>query len=179
MTTTSTPHARRPEAALALALTLTLATTLNLTLAATAAHADVAPPARPTLVAGVEIHAGPSEAVQAWRRAVEAGDGEAIARMNGPRTVAYGVDSAFTHGGKAIAAGHDAMFAKYVAKVDIRDAAWVRQGSLLHSWGLFTLTLTPRGGGEPVRIDGRFSDLAAWTDGGWQYLMDHASVPTP
>ena len=166
-----TPNPRRHGLTLALAAALTL-------LAAPALARTPQP--ETTAVAGVTVHAGPSEAVLAWQRAVEAGDGEAIARMNGPATVAYGVDSAVTRGGAVIAAGYDAMFARYVAKVEIRDAAWVRQGPLLNSWGRFTLTLTPRAGGDPVRIDGRFSDLAVRTDGRWQYLMDHASAaPTP
>lgn len=55
----------------------------------------------------------------------------------------------------------------------------VRHGQFLNSWGQFTLKLTPRSGdGEPVTMDGRFSDLAVLVDGRRQYLMDHASIPT-
>ncbi|CDG82089.1 YybH family protein [Janthinobacterium agaricidamnosum] len=130
-----------------------------------------------TTIAGVTVQSGPSEAVQAWRQALEAGDSAAIARMHGPDTVVYGTNDTVTRGGKAIMAGYGAMFERYRPTVEIRDAAWVRQGALLNSWGQFTLTLTPRAGGEAVRIDGRFSDLAVWADGRWQYVMDHASVP--
>jgi uncharacterized protein (TIGR02246 family) len=155
--------------------TLALALAAALALPGLSASAQTAPPSPPAAVAGVSVQSGPSEAVQAWRRAVEAGDGAAIARMNGPDTVAYAVDGAVVRGGEAIAAGYAGMFAKNVATVEIRDAAWVRQGPLLNSWGQFTLTLTPRDGGKPMHVDGRFSDLAVWTDGHWQYLMDHAS----
>lgn len=164
------PTHRRHGLQLALALAATLA------LPAMPAAAQTPPPSPPLpAAAGVSVQSGPSEAVQAWRRAVEAGDGAAIARMNGPDTIAYGVDGSVVRGGDAIAAGYVGMFAKNVATVEIRDAAWVRQGPLLNSWGLFTLTLTPRDGGKPMHVDGRFSDLAVWTDGHWQYLMDHAS----
>ncbi|MGY2285134.1 YybH family protein [Pseudomonas gingeri] len=128
--------------------------------------------------ADVTVHSGPSEAVQAWRSALQAGDTRAIARMHGANTVVYGLDAPATRGDKAIMAGYDAMFSRYTAKVDIRDAGWIRQGPLLNSWGQFTLTLTPREGGEPVQVDGRFSDVAVWTRDHWQYVMDHASVPS-
>lgn len=169
----NTPAHRRRGLQLALALAAMSA------LPAMPASAQTARPSPPLPaavgVADGSVQSGPSEAVQAWRRAVEAGDGAAIARMNGPDTVAYGVDGSIVQGGEAIAAGYAGMFAKNVATVEIRDAAWVRQGPLLNSWGLFTLTLTPRDGGKPMHVDGRFSDLAVWTDGHWQYLMDHVS----
>ncbi|MGY2288236.1 YybH family protein [Pseudomonas sp. SDO528_S397] len=128
--------------------------------------------------AGVTVHSGPSDALQAWRTALQAGDAQAISRMHGPATVVYGIDTAATRGAQAIMAGYDTLFARYTAQVDIRDAGWVRQGPLLSSWGQFVLTLTPRDGGSPVQIDGRFSDLAVWADDHWQYVMDHASVPS-
>ncbi|KAA6172979.1 nuclear transport factor 2 family protein [Pseudomonas marginalis] len=126
---------------------------------------------------GVIVHTGPSEVVQAWSNALQAGDTKALARMHGPKTVVYGLDAPATRGDKAIMAGYDEMFSRYTAKVEIRNAEWVRQGPLLNSWGQFVLTLTPRAGGESVRVDGRFSDVAVWTHDHWQYVMDHASVP--
>ncbi|MFJ9990463.1 YybH family protein [Pseudomonas putida] len=125
----------------------------------------------------VTVHQGASAAVEAWRGAMHRGDLAAIARMHGPETLLYGVDEAATRGDKAIMAGYDTLFSRYTAKVDIRDAGWVRQGPLLSSWGQFTLTLTPRTAGEPVVVNGRFSDVAVWTNDHWQYVMDHASVP--
>lgn len=158
--TTRYPSARRGLLAIATAMLIA---------APVLAHA--------TQVAGLTVHSGPSAAVQAWKTALEAGDTAALARMHGPQTVLYGADSAVTRGVGDIMTGYHAMYAAYRPSVEIGDAGWVRQGPLLNSWGQFVLTLTPIAGGEPVRLDGRFSDVAVWTGDHWQYLMDHASVP--
>ncbi|ODP35720.1 hypothetical protein A9762_01640 [Pandoraea sp. ISTKB] len=131
-----------------------------------------------TTAAGLVVHSGPSAAVQAWKSALEAGDTKAIAQMHSPSTVLYSADSSVTRGVDEIMRGYRALYEKYRPTVEIRDAGWVRQGELLNSWGQFVMTLTPLAGGEPIRVDGRFSDVAIWTNGHWQYVMDHASVPT-
>lgn len=125
----------------------------------------------------VKVQAGPSEAVRAWARAVESGDAAALKRMHGPATLLYGTDSMSTLGGADIVAGYEGMFQKFRVAVAVRDTHFVRSGSLLASWGLFTLTLTPRAGGEPIVVNGRFSDLAEQVDGSWRYIVDHASLP--
>ena len=129
-------------------------------------------------VGNVQINHGLSETTKAWLHAVESGDAEAISRLNAESVVVYGVDSDVTWGKKAVVADYAKMFDKYSARVDIYDAGWVRQGPLLNSWGQFTLILEPKtqAAGQTVKIDGRFSDAAVWSDGRWQYVMDHASV---
>lgn len=123
------------------------------------------------------IQAGPSEPVRNWVRAVEAGDADAIGRMNGPDTTAYVPDAMAVRGTKDITAGYQQMFAKFTAKVSIRDAYFIETGDIVHSWGLYSLTLTPKEGGSPARLEGRFSDIAARIDGNWRYVLDHASMP--
>ncbi|MDB5577161.1 MAG: hypothetical protein JWR80_2337 [Bradyrhizobium sp.] len=131
-----------------------------------------------TDIAGVTIHNGPSEATQAWAKAMESGDLAAMARMHGPHTVSYDPDSEVTRGDTAINAGYAKLFETYRARVEFRNAQWVRSGAVLSSWGEFTLTLTPHAGGEPRRRSGQFTDVAVWTGKDWQYVVDHASVPT-
>jgi hypothetical protein len=129
-------------------------------------------------IGGVTVNSGASEVGKAWGKALEAGDSEAMARMHGPNTVLYGTDTTVTRGDKAIMAGYDALFSRYTAKVEVHDASWVRQGPLINSWGQYILTLTPRDGGAPTKVEGRFSDTAVWVDDHWQYLWDHVSVPS-
>lgn len=126
----------------------------------------------------VKVSTGPSEAVQAWTRAVESGDLRALERMHGAATLLYGTDAMATRGARDIVAGYAGLFEKFRIAVNVDDAHFVRAGPLLASWGLFTLTLTPRAGGEPVVVRGRFSDLAQRIDGRWQYIVDHASLPS-
>lgn len=154
---------------------LALASTLVAAVALLCAPARAQTPAE-NVVTGVTIHNGPSEATEAWAKAMEAGDLAAMARMHGPHTVSYDPDSEVTRGDAAINAGYAKLFAAYKAKVEFRNAQWVRSGAVLSSWGEFTLTLTPRAGGEPIRRSGRFTDVAVWTGKDWQYVVDHASV---
>jgi ketosteroid isomerase-like protein len=128
--------------------------------------------------AGVKVIQGISAPVQAWSRAVEAGDGDAIARMNPESTTVYPPDAMIARGTKNIAAGYLGMFAKFNTKVQIKDAYYVQQGKLVASWGLYTLTLVPKEGGQPIVVNGRFSDLAVPVGNGWQYIVDHASLPS-
>lgn len=126
---------------------------------------------------GVVIHAGESEPVKNWVRAVEAGDIESIAGMNGPKTVAYVPNAMVVIGTDAIVPGYADMFEKYRAKVKIKDAQYIDSAGLVHSWGLYSLTLTPKAGGDAITMEGRFSDIATMVNGRWQYILDHASLP--
>ncbi|MBN5232510.1 nuclear transport factor 2 family protein [Serratia marcescens] len=150
---------------------------LPLILAASAALLGAPVFAKDT-VGGVMVNSGISEVGKAWKKALEAGDSKAMARMHIPSTVLYGADSTVTLGAEAIMTGYNALFSRYTAKVDIHEASWVRQGPLISSWGQYTLTLTPRDGGTTTKVEGRFSDTAVWNDDHWQYLVDHVSVPT-
>lgn len=127
---------------------------------------------------GVKVIQGISAPVQTWSRAVEAGDGDALSRMNPESTTVYPPDAMIARGTKNIVAGYLGMFAKFNAKVQIKDAHYMQQGKLVASWGLYTLTLVPKEGGQPIVINGRFSDLAVQAGDGWQYIVDHASLPS-
>lgn len=124
-----------------------------------------------------KIQSGVSVPVRSWVRAVENGDEQAIARMNSDNALAYVPDAMVLKGRAAIAAAYRGMFGKFSAKVSIDDAYYIEGDNVIHSWGLYTLTLTPKTGGNTVVMSGRFSDIAVRADDGWQYVMDHASLP--
>ena len=69
------------------------------------------------------------------------------------------------------------MLGTYRAAVHIDEGYYLQTGQVLTSWGLFTLTLTPKAGGAPVVLKGRYTDVATKQAGGWQYIVDHASLP--
>lgn len=125
----------------------------------------------------VLVRKGLSAPVEAWTRAVEAGDSAAIARMNPNTTTVYGPSEMVTRGTEAIVSGYRGMFDKFNVAVQITDASYIQTGSVVHSWGLYTLTLSPKAGGEVAVVKGRFSDIATRNGNQWQYIMDHASVP--
>jgi ketosteroid isomerase-like protein len=122
---------------------------------------------------------GLSGPVIAWVTAVESGDLAAIAAMNGPDTIAYPPDVAVLMGQPEISAAYAGLFAAYTAEVEVTDAQYLEAGGFVQSWGLYTLVLTPKGGGDAITLNGRFTDVAEAVDGGWRYVVDHASlVPT-
>lgn len=127
---------------------------------------------------GVVIQLGESEPVKNWVRAVEAGDIESIAAMNSPKTIAYVPNAMVVIGSDAITPGYAGMFEKYHAKVKIKDAQYIDSAGLVHSWGLYALTLSPKAGGDSITMEGRFSDIATQVNGRWQYILDHASLPS-
>jgi ketosteroid isomerase-like protein len=104
---------------------------------------------------------GLSGPVLAWVTAVESGDSAAIAAMNGPDTIAYPPDAAVLMGQAEISAAYDGLFAAYTAEVEVSDAQYIEAGGFVQSWGLYTLTLTPKDGGEAITLNGRFTDV--WT----------------
>ena len=132
----------------------------------------------PTLAAepGPAVHDGPSAPVAAWKAAMEAGDIAALARMHDAATIAYPPGRIEVRGGDAIMKDYAETFATDIVRVTIDDAHWVAQGPLVVSWGLTTLTFSPKAGGKAVVVHSRFTDAATQVDGGWRYLVDHASV---
>jgi uncharacterized protein (TIGR02246 family) len=47
------------------------------------------------------------------------------------------------------------------------------------AWGLWTMSATPAGGGDPVTWNGRYLDVSVKTEDGWRYIVDHASMMAP
>ncbi len=125
-----------------------------------------------------QVVAGVSEPVKAWTKAVESGNTAALKRMYTDKTDVYSTDATVTHGMENIVAGYARMFEKFTSQVQIKDASYIKQGNTVVSWGLYSLTLTPRAGGASFVVNGRFTDVAVKTNGQWVYLMDHASLPT-
>ena len=127
------------------------------------------------------IQDGPSKAVETWANAVRKGDSAALARMHTAATVAYPSDAMIRRGSQEIMPGYVGMFEKFDVEVKIADSHFIESEGLLHSWGLYTLTLkskSPVAGSEPIVIEGRFSDIAKKSGDQWQYIFDHASKPS-
>lgn len=126
------------------------------------------------------VRSGLSGPVRAWTRAVEAGDLAAIIQMHDEDTIAFPTDAMVKKGARAIIAGYESMFAAYTVSVQITDPHYIETRDVVHTWGLYTLTLKPRNGGPDQVVRGRFSDIARRVNGGWRYIMDHASLsPSP
>ncbi len=124
-----------------------------------------------------EVHDGDSGPARAWAAAMEAGDLAALARLHGPATVTFPPGQTQVVGAEAIMAGYRELFASFTVRIHTDDTHWIESGPLVVSWGLTTLTLHPKAGGADVVNHTRFTDAALRVDGGWRYVVDHASVP--
>ena len=114
---------------------------------------------------------------EAWTKAVEAGDTEAVVKLYAPDAVLYPPGEMEAKGHDAIRAVWGGMLSANTVKVRLYESAYRTSGSLSVGWGRFALILTPKAGGAPVTLEGRFSDIAAKKGGKWMYIVDHASAP--
>ena len=125
------------------------------------------------------VHDGESAPAAMWRRAMEAGDLATLTKMHDAATISFPPGAMQVKGAAAIMAGYADLFSHYTVIVAVADAHWIEQPPLVVSWGLTTLTLHPKAGGADVVSRTRFTDAAVSVDGGWRYIVDHASKPNP
>lgn len=116
----------------------------------------------------------------AWVTAMKANDVEAVMRTYATDAVAWLPDEREARGSVAIRASYVGLLAAYTvndAAVSTDEYRTVGDSSV--GWGTYTLTLTPKAGGAPVVMTGRFSAVAERRDGRWVYVVDHASAEPP
>lgn len=116
----------------------------------------------------------------AWTTAMKANDVEAVMRTYATDAVAWLPDEREARGSVAIRAAYVGLLAAYtVNDVAISTDEYRTVGDSSVGWGTYTLTLTPKAGGAPVVMKGRFSAVAERRDGRWVYVVDHASAEPP
>jgi uncharacterized protein (TIGR02246 family) len=132
------------------------------------------------LTAAVAAPEGAEFVDQAWVKAVTAGD------LNELMSV-YAKDAVMWLPGAPEAKGHDAIRKAYVdflaahtvTRVSFANTHYQTSGDLSVGWGDVTLFLTPKSGGNPTTMSGRFTVIARRENGKWVYVVDHASSPAP
>jgi len=131
--------------------------------------------AAPTFAA----QSGLNPAGAAFVKAVNAADVEGIVALYRDDATSYPPDAMMDKGKDAIRKSWTNLFAQYTAKLELKDGYYEDHGNVSIAWGSFTMTLTPKAGGEPMTIDGRYTDASIKEKGKWLYIVDHASVPMP
>jgi uncharacterized protein (TIGR02246 family) len=122
---------------------------------------------------------GLNAAGTAFQKAVNAGDVDGIVALYRDDAVSYPPDSMVAKGKNAIRKTWTDLFAQYTAKLELINGSYEDHGDVSTAWGQFSMTLTPKAGGEPMKIEGRYSDTSIKEKGKWVYIVDHASVPLP
>jgi uncharacterized protein (TIGR02246 family) len=122
---------------------------------------------------------GMNPAGEAFVKAVNAQDADGIAVLYDADSVLFPPDTMVLKGHDAIRQSWVELFKTYTTHIEVSNGSFEIKGDLSYSWGNFTMTLTPKAGGEPMKIEGRYSDVSKMVNGKWYYIVDHASVPLP
>lgn len=114
---------------------------------------------------------------EAFCAGVIAEDAHALASLYTEDADSYGPGGDVTKGRDAIAAGWGPFFDGFDdLTCELEFAGEETSGKTATSWGLWTMTGTPVGGGDPVTMKGRFMDFMVKGKEGWRYRADHASM---
>ncbi len=118
---------------------------------------------------------------QAWKKAILAGDLDAIVATYADDAVLWLPNMPEARGTKAIRETYAALLKDHsVSDVVMTNTMYETWQNLSIGWGNFTMTLKPRAGGDPVVMKGRFTDVGKQIKGKWQYVADQASAdPAP
>ena len=126
------------------------------------------------------LHAqdGAKSVDDAWVKAAQAGDVEALVALYAPDAVLYPPDAMEARGTAAIRAMYTGMLSSNTISNASIDAAYQTVGDLSVGFGTATLTMTPKAaGGAPQTMTVRVTAVTKKINGKWLYVVDHASVP--
>ena len=134
-----------------------------------------------SLATAAAAPAGAQAVDEAWRKAITANDLNAIIGLYAEDAVMWLPDAPEAKGREAIRKSYAGLLAaNTVTGATFANTHYQTSGNLSVGWGNFTLTLSPKAGGNPVTLSGRFSVIAREEGGTWVYVVDHASAhPTP
>lgn len=118
---------------------------------------------------------------EAWRKAITGNDLNAVVSVYADDAVMWLPDAPEAKGREAIRKSYAGLLAaNTVTGATLTNTHYESSGSLSVGWGNFTLTLSPKAGGDSVTLSGRFSVIAKKDGGKWVYVVDHASAdPAP
>ena len=115
---------------------------------------------------------------QAWVKAMKANDLEATLALYAPDAVAYFPDGDFK-GKEAIRKSWTDFLAAFTVKDATSEGTYETAGDTSLGWGYWSMTVVPKGGGDPIPMKGRATVVVKKIGGKWLYIVDHASVPLP
>ena len=123
---------------------------------------------------------GPESVDQAWKKAMETGDVEALVACYATDGIGWFPDAPPVKGKEAIRQMFAPMLQANTVKVDFTNMHYHMCGSdMAVAWGEYTITVTPKAGGTGTTTTGRFSEALKKEGGKWVYAMDHASANPP
>ena len=132
------------------------------------------------LAAVGNAHAADSPTAQVdavWIAGMKANDVDAVMKSYAPDAVAALPGAPLARGAKAIRATYEGLLgANTVTDVSISEIGHRQSRNAATGWGTFSLTLTPKAGGAPTTMTGRYTVVVERRGGKWTYVVDHASA---
>jgi uncharacterized protein (TIGR02246 family) len=158
----------------------TRALLLGVAVIATACSQAPAPPAAP------ETDAAPIDAVRnQFQTAYNAGDAAAVAALYADDAVMQPDHHAAVVGKAAITQYYQDAFSQAAMNISITPGQTERMGNMAHEHGTFTVTVTPKAGGNAMTDQGNYLViLEQGADGVWKLAhdidnSDHPPAPAP
>jgi ketosteroid isomerase-like protein len=135
-------------------------------------------PDGPAMVASAE--ALDQRFVDAYSR----GDVDAVMNLywHSPNLVLYPPDQLEARGWQAVRDGIAASFqAMPGAKLQLIESNYKVAGDCVIGYGKWRMLIPAPGaeGATPAELRGRYTEVAAFRDGKWVYILDHPSMPMP
>lgn len=129
-----------------------------------------------------EMVAGANALDKAFIAAFNSGNADAMSALywNSPDAVSFPPDLLVARGIEGIRKANSAAVASLKGgKLELTESHHIPLQDAVVTWGLWRFTMAV-GGGTPIELTGRYSDVKAKRDGKWVYLVDHASAaPMP
>ena len=123
---------------------------------------------------------GSAQLDAAWTKAMLANDAAALGALYAPDAIMYPPGAMEEKGRDAIQKGYEEMLSGMkVVGAEIKPEKYEMHGDTSLGWGLWTVKMVPKAGGDPVTLEGRFLEVARKIGGKWYYVVDHASAPLP
>jgi uncharacterized protein (TIGR02246 family) len=122
--------------------------------------------------------AGAEAVDEAWSKAITANDLNSIMAVYSKDAVMWLPGAPEAKGREAIRKSYEEFLAaNTVKRASFANTHYETMGNHSVGWGEFTLVLSPKKGGDPITLTGRFTVVAKKENGKWVYVVDHASSP--
>jgi uncharacterized protein (TIGR02246 family) len=116
----------------------------------------------------------------AWVKAMKANDVDGVVKLYAKDAVAWFPGSPMLKGEKEIRGAFEGLLGGNIVKdAAITSMGHKKAGSAITGWGIWSLTLQPKAGGDASTMTGRYTDIVEKRNGKWVLVVDHASADPP
>ena len=130
------------------------------------------------VVHAVADGSGPEQLQIAFVQAVEAENLEALGACYAADATSYPIDGMRVTGREAIRNSWAPLLENFdVTELAVTEGQHTIVGDTAVAWGLFKMTFVAKAGGDPIIMEGRFTDVSKKIGDKWLYVFDHVSVP--